>query len=450
MLVSIALAIALVVDATPGPTPQPAQTSLLLAPSISIARSAQSPGMMTALWTKQTSWTSNDKLTDVPLLQGGRGNLYIRQKDVIAAVDVRTGVERWSKTLPDIYEIAANDDFLVASLEDGRLISLRPASGAVVWNLKLAERPLLAFVRGVLLVNLDGIDPKRGTAIWSSRTLEKYGEPVWLARPPHDAGASVLIGGSASGTIGHNILIALDSTSGKTLWTADTDAFVGIAAGLVYMQDTWPRDGSAVYLDVNGQKNAETRKEYVLNPDPAMNGDGDRFTDTVPIRVTTDSILIALNGWFYRYPRVNPMAARPLRVASDGTFLGGPIDGWYYFGGPAGLTLVNFAGTTASKRRIPLPGGQSGPMLVDDSRVYVGSGSGRLIEIDTKARTVTRMTPAQCKLPHELAMLDGVLLAACDDERKPPTPAPCFDQPSGERYCPTPDRRLKVVGFRVN
>ncbi|MBV8282284.1 MAG: PQQ-binding-like beta-propeller repeat protein, partial [Candidatus Eremiobacteraeota bacterium] len=340
--------------------------------------------------------------------------------------------------------------YIVASSEDDGLLGLRPESGAIAWQRGDLSGPWLAFAGDKVLSDLHALDPRTGHTLWSGNALYEYetleGEPLLY-------GSVMYAGGQDWGGVIIDIVVAVGRADGKTLWRADRATLAGIADGQVYMRDTFMRDDPGTVLRIVDARGNQTNDAIILNPDPAQNADVNTWRSNIPIRITRDHLFIVLNGSMYRYPRKQPMVAKPKRLPVNGDFLGGPIEGWFYFGDKRGLTLVNFNDETVREERIALEGGQTGPIAAYQGAVYVSGGDSRVYQLDPRARRITMRTEPLCRHLQQSVVSDGVLVAVCEDEKKPPTPAPCVDAgtpATPQKICPPPDLRLKVTAFRLN
>jgi hypothetical protein len=428
--------------------------SIPVTPVVTRKPSADSISSAPVLWTRQTQWISNDTLNGAPLLIVGSGNLYVAQGDILQAVRVADGSVRWTRRIPSLWAVRASGGFVVGATQDRQLFGLDPRSGVTAWSRTMPEQGVyLAFAGSTLLYDKSAIDPRTGRTVWSAAAVDENEDPAYLQSQPLLANGAIYIWGQVGDGIITDVVVAIDASSGKKLWRADANALpAGFADGLAYMRNTWPEESPpfpGVHIDIVQARGGGKDQHITLAPDPSWNAAVDRQAD-IPITITQAHIFIYLNGRLYRYARRSPLASPPIRVTLGDSYLGTPRTDWFYFGSSEGLTLVDFAPHRVAELLIPIDGGQIGPMLLRDDRAYLGSSLGRLYSMNVDTHVIVMRSEPACSGLQELALHEHVLIALCGDERKPPTPGPCYALTKDQSYCPPPETRFKIVAFHEN
>jgi outer membrane protein assembly factor BamB len=163
---------------------------------------------------------------------------FADQSGTVAAVDVQTGEQLWSRSVgggsgidsSPAVDMAVDGGLVFVGTESGSVLALKAVNGHTVWSTSLGTSAIEsspAFVGGVLYVGSDAggayaINEKTGVIVWQVN----LGSSV-QSSPSVDASANLVIVGDAAGDV-----TALSTATGATQWSFSTGGAV-VAAALI-------------------------------------------------------------------------------------------------------------------------------------------------------------------------------------------------------------------------
>ena len=347
-----------------------------------------------------------------------------REEEVVHALDLATGAERWQAGGLGAYGAAASSALLFARRAqpdgNGGTVALDALSGHVVATLPyvngghVLDGYYYAYRysrQGSAFVAFDGTS---GREIWESLGTGSIGGPPTLI------GTTLLQSFSESGAITINAMHGLDVVTGRERWARGYGpAPLGVAGNLIYLDSTWfPVQLDSYFplavttVDVT---TGTALHEYGYKPDPARNWPR---KPNAPFGATGSHVAggfvyLQVAGAWYRYDADRPPAdAHPVRL--DGV---DDITAWF----DSGAMLVSSRGETAIARsageRLVLHrvgGGvpRSRVGVRADGRRYVVAGDA-LYAFDPRGEHAQRLGAVACGSLDDLVLWDAHVAVVC-------------------------------------
>jgi outer membrane protein assembly factor BamB len=282
-----------------------------------IVVSAEGTVHAVSLQTGVAAWTANlgaEVGSATPLIIGGLAVIG-DEAGVVHALDPATGTERWRTTIdgPIPGALASTSGLVVAATRTGSAVALKPANGEVVWRstLRAGVTRSIAATDDAAYLALDGgwfvaLRSADGAQLWEARVatdgsggtptvagglvyaaagldmegvtpalvaLDRLtGKERWRYASPQAAAvyAPAVADGRAFAIAEDGTVVALDTSSGETLWTLNTgapnDAPPSLVGAILYVGDT---NGSLIAF--NAADGAELWRVAIVGvPYPAV------------------------------------------------------------------------------------------------------------------------------------------------------------------------------------
>ncbi|HEV2741451.1 MAG TPA: PQQ-binding-like beta-propeller repeat protein [Candidatus Elarobacter sp.] len=345
------------------------------------------------------------------------------QQEVVHALDLATGAERWQVAGLRAYDAAASSALLFAGREqpdgNGGTVALDALTGHVVATLPsvgsghVLDGYYYAYrYRGqsTAFVAFDGTS---GREMWESLGTGGIGGPPALV------GTTLLQSFSQSGAILVNAMHGFDVVTGRERWAHGYGpAPLGVAGNLLYLDSTWfPVQLDAYFplavttLDVT---TGTVLHEYGYKPDAARNWPRKPNTPygATGSHVAGGFVYLQVAGAWYRYDADRPPAdAHPVRL--DGVE---DIAAWF----DGGAMIVSSRGETAVARsageltlhRVGTGVPRSRVGVRADGRRYVVVGDA-LYAFDPRGEHAQRLGAVACASLDDLVLWDAHVAVIC-------------------------------------